>query len=302
MKTRTITLMMLLAAAVSCQKNVETSLCPADLSGKPITFSVNSELPVSAETKSITDVTATTLPSIYVAATSGDAGSAETAWSYLSNAKVDLTSGAGVSGAYWPVSGNLNFYATNFSFEPRIDRPGCSFLIEYGGGQADYVAGVKTNVTNGSNVSLEMHHILSRLYDLKFKVEGENATATITQLLIYYTGKGLYDFKGNNWSLGSSNPPAQVVTPTTKNIGTSYVSVGQSVIDRTFIPGNIAIKVSYTVKAPGYSKDFTKEAIVPLAQGVKTTVSAVLSDDKKPISFNVSVAPWATEEYTAVLK
>lgn len=299
MKTKTISLVMLLAAAVSCQKNVEAPLCHAQLSGNPISFALDDDTLEGVQTKAaIADVTTANLSSIYVTATSGESSVSEKAWSYLSDSKVDMTAGRGVSSAYWPVSGNLNFYATNFSYEPRVDWPGCTILEEYGGDKADYVAGCKMGVTNGTDVSLSMNHILSRLYDLKFKVEGENTTATIKELLIYYTGKGVYTFKTNSWALAASNPPALVVTPETKTVGGEYTSLGQSTIDRTFIPGNIRIKVTYTINAPGYTKDFTKEARVLLEQGKKTSVLAVLTDDKKPINFNVTVADWASKDLT----
>lgn len=302
MKTKHQFLILLAAFAVSCSKNSETVNISADAPGKLIGFRIPDALDSQTQTKAVTDITQSTLQSIYVSASSGTPASNETAWSSLSNTEVNLTSGSGVSSVYWPAQGDLSFYATGWSVQKTITTTGASFTLEYSGGDADYVAGYASGVANGTVATIAMKHVLGRLYDIKFKASA-NSQATITSISVTPENvKGSFSFRDEAWTPISATSSAMVLTPQVTSFSGESVSIGQQNVDHSFIPGNLKITVAYTVQADGYSKSFTKSATVALAQGVKSTVSAVLTDDKSPIGFSVSVEPWQSKQIDTVLE
>lgn len=283
-----------LLALASCNK-VTPPVC-GELSQNAITFNVNDlAIDVESSKAAITDVTTDNLSSIYVSASSGAGGSSETAWSTLSNSQISINTSThkGSSTAYWPASGTLNFYATNWSVTKTISASDCTLSVaNYNGGLNDHIAGFKSNATNGAEFALDFNHIYSRLYDIKFTRGSHTTGATINSISVTPAKNGgTYSFRNNSWN-ASGTGTVQTITPSTTSIGATATSIGQSAVDRTFIPGSVTISVTYTITATGYSNQFTKSATVNLPQGQKSVIKATLTDDASPISFSVSVHNW----------
>lgn len=300
---KVILILSVAALMVACNKGLDMGDKVSDkLSDTPITFSLM-DMDAQVSTKAITDITSTNIGSIYVSASSGTAGSAEAAWSTLNNSAVTInSSGSGTSSAYWPASGSLSFYATSWSIAKTIAASGATSAVTYEGGTSDHVAGFASAVANKSSVAITMNHIYSRLYDIKLATTA-GATATVNSVSVTPAlTKGTYTFRTNAWTSTSTAGSAISIAPTTTAMTTTSTSIGQSAVDRTFIPGNVTISVTYTVTRSGFSKQYTKSAVVALPQGQKSTVTATLSDDASPISFTVTVTPWTTGNINATLQ
>lgn len=301
MKTKFSFVMMLLTAAISCNKSFDSVQSEAGCSATPITFSVSDDLQAGVSTKAVGETT--TLSTIYVTASSGDATFNEKAWTTLADAAVSMNGNTGTSDAYWPIEGNLHFYATSWSCDKYVESKGASVTLTYAGGSQDYVAGLANNVMNGTTAQLTMEHVLSRLYDVKFKASpGSSVTISKVTVLPKIT-KGIYYFRTKEWKEVLQNAIDPIVlNPSQATFSSSlFESMGQGNIDRTFIPGKVTLQVEYTVTANGYKKGFIKRADLDLKAGKKSTVMAELTDDKTAIQFNVTVAPWEAEEVPATL-
>ena len=303
-KIRFVFCIALVAGLVSCNKQVtETEAL------KPISFRMDDNMSVDVlQSKAITDATAGNVDKIWVTATSGTAKSSETAFTALTNAEIALSSGSGSSAAYWPTTGTLNFYATNWNathtLASQTSGVTCS-VTNAGSASDDYIAGAALAVANGTTpvVFNGMKHIFSRLFDLKFYVS-EGSEATITKVTVQPAKTtGTYSLTDGSWSNTAAGTASTVtITPTTTKIpGTSIsketaTSVGQSNVDHTFVPGDVTINVEYTITRPGYTADFTKSATVALVAGQKSTVAGLLADDATPITFQITVAEWVVPD------
>lgn len=292
-------------ALVACQKNDE-----AVRTSEPsrITFAVREMKTDVSGTRGITEVTTENLSAMYVTATSG-AADAQAQFSDFKKVEHAIAEQKSTSTYYWPNDGsNLNFFATNVALEPTVAATGVTVPVAVTDG--DVVYATKMNAVNGSEVALTFAHAFARLADIKFYMASDDATATIDKVIItrFHVAGTMTMADGS--TVGSTAGTAQEVVPSpateitataVDNAQSLGVDIDQLMVKDATATSNVALKVTYTVKKPGYEKQFTKTANVALNAGESSTVRCALTDDASPIIFTVTVTPWLPVNVDATL-
>lgn len=270
---------------VGCQK--ETAPFEKDSSQlKPIAFTTYTQGATKA------DVDASNLTSINVLAeytpTSGSAAK------YF-NETISLTSNKGESTAYWPLSGKMDFYASNIT----ITDAG---VVEVTTTNNDVVVATKTDVTcpGSSDVELAFSHIFAK-FVVNAKVATTGLKATITMIDLKRKDPASYNIKTDTWNLSTSDASddsylsAQSAAVITATEATNVALIKDYVAPQE----NVTAKIYYKLtKADDESVVYVDHSTNPaeitgltFTKGTKTTLN--LTIDAAKISFTVSVNDFA---------
>ncbi len=289
------------AALVSCNKAVDQSADPVmDLNGAQVVFRM------APETRGATEVTATTLTSFNVIATSGT-DSQSSVWT---DGVFSGTSGGNYTGGkYWPSeSVTWNFYASNATINfaasgSTITVADCATDVV-----AEYIEGATYRAAN----ALTFDHILCQLGTVTMKAP---ATYTVTglkvSLLPIYAGT--YNMKSDAWTRGDAVAEANRVyvlgtAAEGVNISTAGGDITSSDNDLWLLPGTYQLKAEYTLNKGDFHKAYVKNATVSLVQGKNNNLGLPgnnnpnipdAGNDIADIIFTVSVTPWSNANVPA---
>lgn len=309
MKSKTFLAVALAAvtALASCQKEKpENSSIERNLEA-PIRFSVGeSSVSVTGLTRSVSESTLSSLQKggMYVTATRGIRGTDESV--YMECVRHDVVDNASTSSYFWPSegTGRLSFYALNVQKTPVFKKGGTAVTVPVAPVDGDVIAAFSDSLatSHGEPVTLDFRHVLARLYDIKLSTSDAAARAFVNSITVTPAwDAGNYDFTAAKVTGATAGTAQSISVPASLEFNSTPGSVGQSVVDRLVVEGNVTIKITYTLKRNGYEATMTGTGSVNLTAGKKTTINGVLSDDARGISLAVTVQPWTEAEIPADL-
>lgn len=252
------------------------------------------------ETRSVT----TSLNSFYVTVTT------ETGAEYINRAFYSLSGGVFTSTGhfYWPLSGNLNFFALNTLQKMTITDGIPSHTFTDVNGDADYVAAVKMSAAKCATVPLTFKHILTRI-GVKVLTDDDMLEFNMKSLKMTTPCNGTYTFDdvtggSGYWNLTNdetkdyswtANMPF-VFGQGDEYIGTQYFNV---------VPHNTTITFTAEyevyengVKVADYTGDNAREVDIDVEWSAGQAVNYVLylSSHEDTIKFTSTVSPWSASE------
>lgn len=294
MKTIERTLFALAAAAalVSCQKN-SSSVNPAP--ENEIVFSAND---IGAEYSVVTRAApVTALPSFYVSATTGAAGSETSKWTstqFNSDEGEPPTYSAVSPGKWWPdVDESYHFYASNNALSFASGGTTISATTA-----TDVVCAYMPTPTYKGNNTLQFKHIFARVGDVTVSA----ATGyTISQVSISITPKtgGTYNLRtgaghtdDTGWSsltTGSATSIANATPGTKEN-------------DLWLVPGDYNLTASWRAVREDYQHDYTDvvtSAVLSLEKGKVSAIDITLGGNAREMQFSISIEAWGAADLEA---
>lgn len=267
-----------LLAMASCSKDV---IATEQQSGS-ITFACVSE---DEDTKAASGITA--VPSSIYAACSTMESTERTLWNTTRFTKDGSVYSAG---KYWPLTGNLSFYASNKNSAFTVKNGGCT--QEFSVTDGDIIAAYARNVTHGSTANLAFEHVFSWIAGFKVKTNHPSATAKITSVsIVSPKTSGTYDYTTRTF--------------VSENVGTDYVYTTAAVYGNTFsalegsdfiLPGTYTVSVTYTVYYGSvWNGTYTRSDSIVLARGKKNVITLTLGDEFGNVTFGVTPISWSGE-------
>lgn len=218
---------------------------------------------------------------------------------------------------YWPVSGTLDFYATNAGNIDYADKA-ASLSFTNNDGTTDYVCATYKGASKLTTVPLGFKHIMSRL-SVKLKPHDVNDgyDYQISSVTVWAYGSGKYTFGNTTGSVGtwSDVKSYKTYSYTTGLPATTGKSNSGKVINLSqayyVIPAPsgfsdmITIDVEYKVYKNGVliaeytgddcaSIDVVENGIAPGKSVCFTLEPSYDASGAKPISFTATVTPWGT--------
>lgn len=254
---------------------------------------------------------------IRLGATTGTPAVSESVYDGMSGEAVATdANGRAQSGfRYWPSTQQfpwLNLYVLGCTHAMGFGATGAYLELtqaDVEDGTVDYVFGYlekATAPTNGSPKSITCYHLMAWLYDIQFKTARSDASAYITSVSVTTPSTVKFSLQ-SGWLQGYNNSvrtSLPAITPTIREIGSSYTSIGHNAVSSFRIPcisrtgaafgtsGKVTLSVTYTLTAPGYRETLTKTVNIDLKAASKNTVKAILPDNLHEIKAQVSVSGW----------
>lgn len=309
MKTKTIFAAALAAATAlaSCQKQTLESSDTEMNVETPIHFVVGKASASGAGlTRSVSESTLSSLQEdgMYVTATRGIRGTNESV--YMEGIKHGVVNNVSTSSYFWPSDekGRLSFYALNVHKTPVFKNGATAVTVPITPADGDVIAAFADSLAtlHGEPVTLDFHHVLARLFDIKLSTTDAAAKAFIKSITVTPAWDGgNYDFIASKVTGVTPGTSQSISVPTSLEFNSTPKSVGQTSVDRLMVEGNVTIRITYTLKRNGYEATMTKTGSVNLPAGRKTTVTGVLTDDASGIALSVTVQPWTEAEIPADL-
>lgn len=261
--------------AMSCEKDVRTSLPGAGEAHAPISFKVEGlDVDFSTKVTAVTD-----LASFNVLATTGTTGSESYAWTTVATKSGDSY----ITDKYWP-NGNLSyhFYASNASltFAPA----GATVTVD---GSTDVVCAYKSNPALNTQAVLTFNHILTRLGTVTATCP-DGYTLTVSSI-------GIKKLK----TTGTCNLRTKGWTGTNE-VQMQAVQVGNN--DLYFIPGQYDVSVTFTMVKGDFSGTYTSVGSVTFpAEKLCNLTLNITKDPAVPVSFSVTVLDWEARSIPVTL-
>ncbi len=222
------------------------------------------------------------LTSIYVAATTGSAGSESSAWSsYQFNRDGEgVFSGVG-DGKMWPSSNpGYHFYASNVALSFAAGGMTVSAATS-----TDVVCAYLPDPVYKAANTLTFEHIFARIGSVTVSAESGYAVSGVSIRIVPKTA-GTYNLRTGEWTgltAGSSTEIANA-TPGTKSN------------DLYLVPGAYEVLATWTAAKGDYSQTFTDMPVdVFLEAGKVSALSIELGGLATEIKFRTVVLPWDTE-------
>lgn len=262
-----------LLALVSCNRDVV-----ATGRQNSITFSC-----ISQETKAASGISE--VPSSIYAAASTVGATERTLWNTTCFTKGGTVYSAG---KYWPMSGNLNFYASNRNSAFTLRTGGCTqeFSVTHG----DIIAAYARNVAHGSTANLAFEHVFSWIAGFKLKTIHPSASAKIKSVsIVAPKTSGTYDYTSGTFT--SSTQGGNYVYTSSAVFGNTFGGIGCSDF---ILPGTYSVSVTYTVSyGSSWSQEYTRSGKVTLERGQKAVISITLGDEYGNVTFGVTPIAWS---------
>lgn len=293
-------LAVIMAAASSCDKEVETVAPAVPGASDEITFVTRSADFVETRGTGVTEVTTASLTTFNVIATTGS-GSETSAWSAAFS--LDGTSYKG--GQYWPdTNPGYHFYASNAA----MTFAASGTTIAVADSDTDVVAAYLASPTYKSSNLLTFGHILCQVGTATVKAPA-GYTVTGFRLAVSPVYSGTYSMQGATWTPGSPSSAVYLIGTAAAGVdiegaGGSYTSADN---DLWLVPGTYVLTATYTISKGNFSKEYTKTASVALVMGKNNNL--VLpganhdepnipdpGDDISDIVFTVEVTPWSNND------
>jgi len=235
-------------------------------------------LEVDVQTK-VTAVTMDNIESFNVIATTGSGGSETLSWSVTATKDESVSSGTRYkTGRYWPQTNpSYHFYASNANITMESGAP----IVAVDGGTDVVVARTRTPSYPSPTNPLAFSHIYSRVGNVSISsTKGYDVSGVSVSLENAVTG-GKYNIYSSAWT----------------DTATSTISVQIGENDVYIAPGQCSVSVTYTLTKGDYSNEFTQTGSVTFPVNKICNLAINLtSDPAVPISFNVSMSDWETNE------
>ena len=274
----------------------------------PVEFTMGGEF--SAATRA-TEVTSSTLNSIYVNATTGSGS--ETIVSNFQNTVFTKDGNIWTGGKYWPASNpNYHFYASN----SQLTHTTNGATVSPANANTDVIVGYIATPTFHAQNNLTMNHIFAQVGTVKMLAPAGYTVSNLTVTLQPKTS-GTYNLKTGSWtSTGNAGSTAYILG--TSGSGVNITTAGGSVTsndnDLWLVPGDYQLTASYTISKGDYSATYSgssaKTCTVTLVQGANNNIGPVVSggneipniptpSDVADITFAVTVTPWTDNPVSA---
>lgn len=259
-----------------CAKDV-ASVGSASSELKPISFSAYTQ----GQTRA--DVDDSSLESINVLANHTPSGGTASKYFYES---IDLTSSAGESTKYWPASGSMDFYASNFA----VSDDGVVTVTSI---DNDVVVASSTNVScpQSDAVSLTFSHIFAKL-TVQAKVADEALSATISKIEVVAKAPARYDIKSNTLTNSSADAAAETYFNGSESI--DETTLGELTLSKFYIApqDGVKIKVYCTVSdasgSPVLVDKSSTPQVIDLNASAGTNHVINLTFDATKIAFSIT--------------
>jgi len=310
--TSSIALASVCMAMVSCEKSPAQEQSNNTPSGNQIVFNLASQ-DTKAKTDEVSEVTTENLGSIYVAAASGTAGSADAYVADFTQAEFKASSDqTGVSGKryvgdpakYWPSTDlGWHFYASNKTFTTTANSA-ATIDVDYSSAKTkDDIVCSYCNATYKTENKLHLEHIFARICDVTIKLPTggtQNATDITVKLKPIYSGtynfyEGFGKTDRTGWTPGAEAVDSlNLIDFNTLDL-TSPNNSKTTTNDFFIVPGTYKISVVYTMNKGDYHKQLSKNASsVSIVRGKKNKITATLVEGEvEEIKFDVDVEPWS---------
>ena len=288
-------------ATLACNKELPLAKAPAAGEGlRPLEFRLlGGEFSPMIGTRA-TEVTSSTLGTLYVSATTGS--SSETA--VFTSAAFSKSGSVFSGGKYWPSTNpNYHFYASNVPLTHTASGATVSPANVNTDIVVDYIATPDFGETN----DLVLGHIFARFTDVTLKAPA-GYTASAIKLSLLPKTSGTYNLKSGSWTSKGAAGAAQYLAGTA-SAGLSITTEGGSVTvnsnDLWLVPDSYTLTLSYTLSKDAWSKSYTKTASVSVLQGKKNKITLLGNNPNIPgpdsgditeIDFNVEVDSWTENE------
>ena len=235
MKKSILTLLLLPFLFASCEKEKLLSSSPK---GEEIVFSLTDESPDFSVDVSTKATPVTSLSSVKITATRGDAGS-ET--SYFDNVVFTKDGYWYTAGRVWPmVDRELHFYASNVDM--TFDAAGCYIDVTTA---TDALVGYVPSPAIAAPNGIAMRHVWSRIRNVTV-MKRDDCTVSGIRVRIVPKTEGRYNLRTGEWS--------GVVTGTSVNLATA---VGTAANDLWLLPGTYFVLTTWTASKDGLTETFT---------------------------------------------
>ncbi len=276
---------------VSCRKEIglQDVLSPDEI----VFVTAGPEVEVTTKASVVSDAS---LSSIYVAATTGSAGSESSAWSSYQFVKdgEGVFSGTG-DGKWWPASNpGYHFYASNVEMTFAADGTTVS-----ADAATDVVCAYLPDPSYRVANALSFDHVFARLGNVVVSAASGYTITGVSVRIVpktagtynIRTGYGVVDGSAG-WSGLTSGSSTEIAdaTPGTKSN------------DIYMVPGSYELLASWTATKGDYTQTFTDKSVnVTLVAGKVSAVNAELGGLAEEIKFNVSVTAWDSEEVSVAV-
>ena len=315
MKKISFILALCAAALVSCNKGLDRADQAVVLGdNSQIVFTMNDiATRASVVTANGADNTVA-LTSFNVVATSGS----ETETSVWTDGAFSGTYGGNFTGGkYWPSeSVSWNFYASNAAMVmPSSGDFAGKVIINVADCGTDVVAERLASATYKASNALTFDHILSQVGTVTMKAPATYAISNL-KVSLQPIVAGTYDMKANTWTAGSPSAAYYIVGSASQGVSIAADSYHLSDDnDLWLLPGTYQLTASYTISKGDFSKAYTKQATVTLAQGMNNNLGLANATPNVPGSgdpnipgpgsdiqelvFTVSVTAWGSQDIPA---
>lgn len=276
--TQYIFALMLAGALVSCGKTEGP-----DVRDGRIAFRVGAAPDIHVATKA-TDVTTSTLSTIYVSATTGTVGSAESEfWTSVNFTKGD--DDVFRADKWWPLSDpHFHFYGANVPVTFAATGARVAATTE-----TDVICAYLPSPTFEEPNVLSFSHVFAQVGTVSFSAPSPYALSDVTVLITpkvsgtydIYAGYGQTD--GTGWSGAADGPTASLNLSASNALYT--------------IPGDYTLTVSYRLTVGDYTDTFTKSAAVSLAGGMVNNISGTVPQGAaESIIISTTLTPWSDND------
>ena len=299
MRRIVISIMAACCLFVSCNKefNDVTRVVSDSNESKAIVFGLGGEF-ASVENKSVTVSTADLVKTNGFTVTAITSEGVTLIDSKAATWKESASNYQTATPYYYPATGTTGFYAVYPSRVIGVVSAAAS-LSYTNDKNTDLLAAKTTGVSASDNsVALAFAHILSQVC---FTAKGSDNAVTykVTSISLSAPGNGTYAFASNSWTAGTAATSSYLSTTT--SVATDKATALGEV--QTYLPS----EMEATVKWECYSGDskvaeYSKSTKFTPTMGKKCTVNLTLPNaSAKPITFDISVADWGSEDKNVTL-
>lgn len=243
----------------------------------------------------VTKATAvTSLSSMYVSATKGDAGGETSKWTSTTFTSDGAGTPTYTGGKYWPdTDESYHFYASNNAL--TFAAAGTTVSANNG---TDVVCAYMASPTYKSKNTLTFQHIFARIGNM---VVSAASGYTISNVSIKITPKtggtynirtGLNQTDATGWSSLTTGSATELANTTP----------GTKANDLYLVPGDYTLTASWRAVRGDYTHDYTdvsSSAVVSIEKGKVNNISVTLGGNATEISFGVSITAWDSANKTA---
>lgn len=269
---RIISLLLFAGCLAACSKTSEVD-------GR-IAFTVGFTPDIDVSTKA-TEVTSSTLSSIYVSATTGSVGVSESEY-FTSVSFIKDDGGVFRADKWWPLNDpGFHFFGSNLPLTFSAAGANVAATTE-----TDVVCAYLPNPTFNVPNALTFDHIFAQVGTVAMAAPSPYSISDVTVLITpkvsgtYNIITGYHETDGTGWS-GAVNGPETSLSLTESN-------------GLYLIPGSYTMTVSYRLTVGDYTDTFTKNAVVSLVGGKVNNISATVPEgNAELIDVSVTLTPWS---------
>ena len=273
------------AALASCQtSSPEAGQTPVN----EIVFSAND---INAAYNVVTKTSpVTSLPSFYVSATTGAAGSESSKWTstqFNADEGEPPTYSAVSPGRWWPdVDESYHFYASNNSLVYAAGGTSVSATTA-----TDVVCAYMPSPTYKGTNTLQFKHIFARVGDVTVSAASGYTISQVSISITPYTG-GTYNLRTGE---GHADQTGWSALTSGSATGLANTTPGTKANDLWLVPGDYTLTASWRATRGDYQHDYTDvqtSAVVSLEKGKVSAIDVTLGGNAREIQFSISIEAW----------